>query len=91
MHLSLVYIKLIYLNSQKSSTIRQDVISDQERRQEREGECEERRMALLRKQESRLHVVDLDSMEMRMCLVTGTICVGVQNRTKGLVESLCDG
>ena len=60
-------------------------------RREKEGECEERRMALLRKQESHLRVVDLDSMEMRMCLVSGTLCVGVQNRTKGLVESLCDG
>ena len=60
-------------------------------RREKEGECEERRMALLRKQESRLRVVDLDSMEMRMCLVSGTLSVGVQNRTKGLVESLCDG
>ena len=56
-------------------------------RWERECECQERRILLLRNQESRLRVVGLDSMEMRMCLVSGTLSVGEQNRSKGLVES----
>ena len=43
-------------------------------RWERECECEERRIMLLRNQESGLHVVDLDSME--MCLVSVTLSVG---------------
>ena len=42
---------------------------------------------LLRNQESRLRVVGLDLKEMRMCLVSGTLSVGEQNRSKGLVES----
>ena len=58
-----------------------------EMRRERECECEERRIVLLRNQESRLCVVGLDLKEMRMCLVSGTLSVGEQNRSKGLVES----
>ena len=54
----------------------------------KECECEERRrIVLLRNQESRLCVVGLDPMETRVCLVSGTLSVGEQNRSKGLVES----
>ena len=56
-------------------------------RWERECECEERRILLLRNQESRLCVVGLDPMETRVHLVSGTLSVGEQNRSKGLVES----
>ena len=42
---------------------------------------------LLRNQESRLCVVGLDPMETRVRLVSGTLSVGEQNRSKGLVES----
>ena len=41
---------------------------------------------LLRNQESYLHVVDLDSMETRMCLASVTVSVGEWNCSKGLVE-----
>ena len=43
---------------------------------------------LLRNQESCLRVVDLDSMEMRMCLVSGKLSVGEQNRSRGFVGSI---
>ena len=42
---------------------------------------------LIRNQESRLHVLDLDSIETRMCLASVTVSVGEWNRSKGLVES----
>ena len=42
----------------------------------KECECEERRIMIIRNQESRLHVVDLDSMGKRMCLVSETLSVG---------------
>ena len=42
----------------------------------KECECEERRIMIIRKQASRLHVVDLDSMGKRMCLVSETLSVG---------------
>ena len=68
-------IKSIYLNPQKSNTTKQDGISDQERLDGR-GSVSVRRIMLLRNQESHLHVVDLDSMETRTCLVSGTLSVG---------------
>ena len=52
-----------------------------------ECECEESTIMLIRNQESRLHVVDLDSIETRMCLVSVTLSVGEENRTKALVDS----
>ena len=42
----------------------------------RECECEESRIMLIRNQESRLRVVDLDSTETRTCLVSVTLSVG---------------
>ena len=42
---------------------------------------------LIRNQESRLRVVDLDPIGMRMCQVSVTHSVGEENRTKGLVDS----
>ena len=45
-------------------------------RWERECEWEERRIMSIRNQEGRLHIVDVDSMEMRTCLVSGTAPVG---------------
>ena len=55
-------------------------------RWERDCEREESRIMLIRNQESRLHVVDLDSTETRTCLVSVTLSVGESERTKGLVE-----
>ena len=51
-----------------------------------EGVSEERRIMLIWNQETHLRVVDLDSMETRTCLVSGTLSVGEQNRSKDLVE-----
>ena len=45
-------------------------------RWERECEREERRIMLIRNQEDLLHVVDVDSMEMRMSFISGTLPVG---------------
>ena len=45
-------------------------------RREREYECEERRIMLIKNQESCLYVVDLDSMQMSTCLVSETLSVG---------------
>ena len=42
---------------------------------------------LLRNQESGPRVAGLDSMETRVYLVSGTLSVGEQNRSKGLLES----
>ena len=56
-------------------------------RWEMECECEESTIMLIRNQESRLHVVDLDSIETRTCLVSVTLSVGEENRTKALVDS----
>ena len=67
-------IKSIYLNPQKSNTTKQDGISGQERLDGR-GSVSVRRIVFLRNQESHLHVVDLDSMETRTCLVSGTLSV----------------
>ena len=72
-----LYIKPIYLNPQKSHPTKQDKISDQ-RDEMGEGVCEERRITLIRNQESHLRV-DLASMETRTCLVSGTLSVGEQN------------
>ena len=54
------------------------MISDQpgEMRWDREYEHEERRMMLVRNQEDRLCVADLDSVQKRTCLVSGTLSVG---------------
>ena len=49
-------------------------------------ECEERRIMLIRNQESHLLIVGLDSMETRMCLVSVTISVGEVKKKKKLVE-----
>ena len=56
-------------------------------RWDREYECEESRIMLIRNQESCLHVVDLESMEMRTCLVSVALSAGEKNRNKCLVES----
>ena len=48
----------------------------------KECECEERRIMIIRKQASRLHVVDLDSMGKRMCLVSVTLSVGEKTETE---------
>ena len=56
-------------------------------RWDKEYECEESRIMLIRNQESCLHVVDLESMEMRTCLVSVGLFAGEKNRTKCLVES----
>ena len=48
----------------------------------KECECEERRSMFIRNQESRLHVVDLDSMGKRMCLVSVTLSVGEKTETE---------
>ena len=45
-------------------------------RWDREYECEESRIMLIRNQESCLHVVDLESMEMRTCLVSVALSAG---------------
>jgi len=45
-------------------------------RWERECEHEERRIMLIGNQEGRLCIVDVDSMEMKMCLVSGALPVG---------------
>ena len=87
-HISQLCIKSIYLSPQESNTMsEQDGISGQERWDGRGSECGERRIMLIRNQESHLHVVDLDSMETRMCLASVTVSVGEWNRSKGLVES----
>lgn len=56
-----------------------------------ERECEGEEGAHVN-QEPRGHVpVDgTDSMETRMCLVSGTLSVDGENRTRGLVESTVD-
>ena len=40
----------------------------------KECECEERRIMIIRKQASRLHVVDLDSMGKRMSGLSDSLC-----------------
>ena len=45
-------------------------------RWEKECECEEKRIMLIRNQESHLLVADLDFMETRMCLVSDSFSVG---------------
>ena len=54
----------------------QGMISDQERWQERECECEGGRIILIRTHEGRHPVDDLDSMETKMYLVSGTLSIG---------------
>ena len=69
--------KSVHLNPQKSSTTKQDMINwPGEMRWERGCECEERRIVLIRNKESHLCVVDLEIMERRMGLVSGTLPVG---------------
>ena len=41
----------------------------------KEGDCEERRIMIIRNQEGHLHVVDLDSRGKRTCLVSVTLSV----------------
>ena len=72
---NLVYIQPIYLNLQKSNTTTKHGISARRDEMGKECECEERRIMLTRNQRSRL-CVDLDSMEMRTCLVSMTVSVG---------------
>ena len=45
---------------------------------EKECDCEERRVMIIRNQEGHLHVVDLDSMGKSTCLVSVTLSVGEQ-------------
>ena len=45
---------------------------------EKESDCEERRVMIIRNQEGHLHVVDLDSMGKSTCLVSVTLSVGEQ-------------
>ena len=59
-------------------------------RWERECEGEEGRVMLIRNHKGHVPVDGLDSMETRMCLVSGTLSVDEQNRTRGLVESTVD-
>ena len=51
----------------------------------KECECEERRIMIIRKQASRLHVVDLDSMGKRMSGLSDSLCRW-KNRNRALVE-----
>ena len=69
-------IKSIYLDPQKSNNTNQDIISARRDEMGKECECEERRIMIIRNQESHLHVVALDSMGKRMCLVSVTLSVG---------------
>jgi len=73
---NLVYIQPIYLNLQKSNTTTKHGISARRDEMGKECECEERRIMIIRNQESHLHVVALDSMGKRMCLVSVTLSVG---------------
>ena len=69
-HMSLVYIKLIYLNPQKSKPPnRMGLVT-------RRDEMREGSIVLLRNQETHLRVVDLDSMDKRTCLVSVTLYIG---------------
>ena len=70
-HVSQLCIKSIYLNPQKSNTTRPGKM-----RWERECECEERRIMLIRNQEGRLRIVYVDFTEVRMCLVSRTFPEG---------------
>ena len=51
-------------------------------RWDREYECEESRIMLIRNQESCLHVVDLESMEMRTCLVSVALSAGEKKQNQ---------
>ena len=47
----------------------------------KEGDREERRVMIIRNQESHLHVVDLDSMGKSTCLVSVTLSIGEQKES----------